>query len=413
MKKEVRRSILSGKVSAPSSAALAHRALLIATLTPGQTIVSNVSQMPDIQATIGACEKFGADIVTKNDVVDIFSPDEFLPPAMIDCKESNETLKLFMPLAAIFDSDITFVGTGKLLGNSLNHFVDYFEALLVSAKTQNGHLPVTVKGPAEFGEMIYFPQLGTQFLSGLLIAAPLVPENTMMSITGKMPGISYVEATVEMMKKSGIAFMASEPDFYCVSGPQQYMAPEEIAVPGSTYLSSFLLLAGVLAGKIEVNGVSKSSEMELLFAGFSANIKYDSGRMTASIGKLQGANLDAVEIQQYLMHALVLACFASGETKISNIHKLTAHEDAKMRLMMRELTRMGAKISEVDGNLIIKEAKLSGAEIEPEGDSKVAMACVVAAIVAQGSTSINGAECIEKSYPGFFSDLETLGARIR
>ena len=413
MKREVRRSILSGKILAPPSTAMAHRAILLATLCPGQTVVSNVPQNDGIKATIGACEAFGADIASEKDVVDVFGPDRLSAPQTVDCGSSNTTLKLFMPIAALFDSVVSFAAEGGVSSRPMGDYADYFGALSVSADAPTGYLPIKIKGPIGPGGIVYFPRFGSQFLSGLLLAAPLRNEDTSIAIAGKMHGGEYVEGTVELMEKSGITFLESENDFYYLNGPQPYAPPEEMIVPGSAYLSSFPLLAGALAGKAEVRGVAATAGMKALFSGFCAKVDLGEGKLSSSISALEGAQLDAEKLGQYLVHALVLASTATGETRIANAKKLKGRQERRMRLMVRELMRMGAKISETEGGIAIVGGKLSGAEIEPEGDPKVAMACSVAAIAAQGPSMINDAECIGESYPGFFSDLAALGAIIR
>ena len=413
MKKEVRRSILSGKVDAPASAAMAHRAIMIATLVPGQTIVSNVPNTPDVAATIGACRAFGADILFERSIADVFGPEDLVAPPVIDCKESNTTLKLFLPFASLFDTEITFIGSGRLEGSKVTPYADYLGGLSVLAHAEKKSLPLKIKGPMEQDGFIYFPFLGSQFLSGLLLAIPCLEEETAIEITGKMSGAQYVEGTVEMMKKSGIEFVTAEPEFYDILAPQPYLSPDEIVVPGSAHLSSFMLLAGAIAGKAEIGGIMRSQEIEALFNAFSASVKFEEGKMSSSIGVLESADLQAPDIKEYIPHALVLASIATGETKIANIKGLGMREENRARLMMRELIRMGADISEKEGAFVIKGGKLAGAEIQPDGDPKVAMAASVAALGARGPSIINGAECVDKAYPGFFSDLSKLGAIIR
>ena len=379
----------------------------------GQTIVSNVPQSPDIGVTIAACEAFGADIASEKGVVDVFAPDELAPPESIDCGNSNTTLKLFMPLAAVFDSEVSFSAEEGISSRPIGNYADYFGALSVSAEAPTRYLPIKIRGPITQGEMVYFPQFGSQFLSGLLLAAPLRDDDTSIEIAGEMHGKAYVDETVELMKTSGITFLECQPDFYYMNGLQPYFPPDEIVVPGSAYLSSFPLLAGVLAGKAEVDGAAAAPEMEALFNSFSARVKTSEGGILSSISALEAAQLDAEKLGEYLVHALVLASTARGETRILNMKKLKGGREKRMRLMIRELARMGAKITETGEGLSIAGGKLNGAEIEPENDPKVAMACSVAAIAAQGPSMIDNAECVDKSYPGFFSDLAALGAIIR
>jgi len=413
MKKEIRRSIISGKTNAPASTAMAHRAIFLASLSDGQTIVSNLPRNSEIDATIGMCNSFGADIVVENKVADIFGTSGNVVPANVDCGECNTTLKFALPLASLYNKEITLNGTGKLAIKDLHKFCEYLGIMSVSAEAHEKHLPIKVKGPMQGSELAYFPALGTQFLSGLLLSAPLRSEDTVISIIDQIPGRRHIDATIEMMKKSKIAFTVLETDLMCIPGLQEYDPPEEIVVPSSEFFASYLLLAGALCGKVEVKGLHPAPKLEEIFRAFSANVKREEGKITVSTSVLEGTELDAVRVGRYLPHALAMASLSAGQSTIKNLPNLNRNDKMRVKHMIHELSGMGAQIEESANEVKITGGKLKGAQVSTHDDSHVGMALAVAGAAASGPTTINSAECIEKSYGGFFSDLAGLGLIVR
>ncbi|HIH18601.1 TPA: hypothetical protein HA225_01340 [Candidatus Micrarchaeota archaeon] len=413
MERLIRRSIIAGKIRAPASVAAPHRILFACSVAVGQTVVSNLPPSPNIDATISACNAFGADIVTEGTVADVFGAEEIFPPPILACGASNTTLKLFISLCSLFDKEVELSGSGQLGKKPIEPYVGYLERLGATCFTPSGFLPVRIKGPISVEQMVYPSQLGTQFLSGLLLCAPLRMDDTEIGIEGQMPGWEYVGQTIGVMKKCGISFSSEGSDFLYVQGGQEYAPPGEIEVPPSSYLSSFLLLAGAVAGRIEVEGMPPDPALEKLLTSFGAEAHSRNGNFLSSAGSLSSASLSAPELGRLLPHALVLASLAAGETSIKNMGSLGRSEGARMRIVMRELSKMGASFTDKGGELLVKGGRLAGAEINAEGNAAAAMALSVAALAAGGQAKIIGAECVSDSYHGFFRDLASLGAIIR
>lgn len=412
MEIQFRRSVISGKISAPPSPAASQRALIAASLAQGQSLISNLSPSPDVQATISACVSCGADIVTEEGVADVFGGD-FSLPANLDCNESNSTLKLFMGLSAFFGGPSGFSGSGRLTVTPLDPYIAYLGRLGAGVECPNGFLPLKIASPATEGRIVYFTQLGTPFLSGLLLAAPLIGDETEIVVEGAFPSGQPVGATIDAMKEFGIAFVAQEPDFIAISGGQDYAPSEGFEVPGSAALSSYPLLASAMCGKAAVQGMPPYPRLESLFKSFGADASSGEGGFTASAGALQGAEIEASGLGALALHAAVLGAVAHGETRITNLPALGARNNSRLRLLIRVLSRMGAIMNESEHTLIINGTRLQGAELEPEGDAHVAMAASAAALAADGPSSMRGAECVLEHYPSFFSDLAALGAIAR
>lgn len=413
MERTIRRSIVAGKIRAPPSIAAAHRAIVASSLAGGQSVLSGMPSSQALDATIAACNSFGADIVAENGVADIFGAEEIHPPESVECSGSNTTLKLLLPLASLFGQEVEFTGNGQLVKKPLQAFAGYLERLGAACSTPSGFLPVKVKGPITESQLVYSPRLGTQFLSGMLLCSPLRATDTEIGIEGEFSGWEYVKQTIEVMKKCGIAFSSEENGYIYLQCSQQYMPLEDFEIPASPYLASFPILAGALAGRVQSQGMPLFEKLQVLLENFGASASSQEGGFSSSVGALSGIEISAPKLGALLPHAMVLASAASGDTKISAVHSLRRHERSRMRSMMRELSKMGAAFREDGDDLIISGAKLHGAEIRPEGDATVAMACSVAALAAGSPTKIAGAECVSESYSNFFRDLASLGAIIR
>ena len=412
MQAEIRRSIISGKAAAPPSSAMAHRALLLATITPGQTAISNLPASPGISATIFACRAFGADIVQSGGMADVFGPRELAAPLAVDCGDCNTALKLLLPLSASFESEVKISGSLRLSEKDLSPFFGFLGAAHAET-TYGGSLPASVKGPFSAQEQVYPGQLGSQFLSGILLCAPLLGQDTSIGLDGGVPGWQHVADTILLMKECGIDFYSDGGEMISLPGGQAYSPPGEINVPSSPYLSSFPLLAGALSGKATVAGNCDWQQHSWVFSAFGAGVSIHGQEISVSTCSLSPAEIDAPAAGVFLPHALVLASAANGETRITNLHSLPRRRMLCAQKLCRELGRMGAKIAREGDSFAITGGKLIGAKIEPDGDPAVAMACSAAAVCAQGPTIINGSECVSSAYPGFFRDLVSLGAIVR
>ncbi|MCX6773211.1 MAG: hypothetical protein NTV88_05605 [Candidatus Micrarchaeota archaeon] len=412
MEVQFRRSVISGRLRAMPSIAYSHRALIAASLAPDQSVLSNLSQSPEVQSTISACRQFGSDIVTDNGVADVFGGD-FAPPKTLDCGASNSTLKLFMGLSAFFEEKIEFKGEEALSVTPIPMHLAYLQGLGAKVENDNGFLPATIQGPIEGTQFPYLHSLGTQMLSGMLMASPLLPTDTEIAITGNFPTRNSLDATIDVMQRCGIEFSLDDPDLLMVTGGQSYAPLDDFAVPGGISLSSYLLLAAALCGRLIVEGVPKAEGLEKAFKAFHVDATSQESSFFAGAGVLEGAEIDASSLGEYLLHAVVLGSAAHGETRITNLPSISKRSNIRLRLLIKLLARMGANINESEHSLLINGTLLKGAEIDPEGDARVAMAISAAALSAEGGSTMRGAECANSLYPGFYGALSSIGGIVR
>ena len=318
-----------------------------------------------------------------------------------------------MGLSTFFDEKIEFRGEEVLSITPIPMHLAYLQGLGIKVENESGFLPATIEGPVDGNQFPYLPSLGTQMLSGMLMAAVLLPTDTDIAITGNFPSRNSLDATLEVMKMCGIEFTLDDPDLIMVSGGQSYSPLADFKVPGSISLSSYLLLAAALCGRLIVEDVPKAERLEKTFKAFRIDAASQENSFFAGAGVLEGAELDASSLGEYLLHAVVLGSAAHGETRITNLPSIGKRAAMRLRLLIKLLARMGANINESEQSLLIDGTLLKGAEIDPEGDARVAMAISAAALSADGPTTIRGAECVNSVYPGFYKALSSVGGIVR
>ncbi|MEM3030311.1 MAG: 3-phosphoshikimate 1-carboxyvinyltransferase [Candidatus Micrarchaeia archaeon] len=418
-------SVVTGSVRAPSSKAISHRALVCAALAGGKSTVRNFLDSDDTNATAEALKAFGARITRKQGAVEIRGATLPLrvPSAPINCGLSGSTIRFIIPLAALADGRVTLTGEGSLLRRPMGELAHALHQLGVSCETTGGFPPVTVRGFGSIpgGKCALRGDVSSQFVSGLLFAAPLAASPTAITLTTPLESKPYVELTLEAMRKFGVRVKASR-DFrsFRVS-PQQYR-PARFVVEGDWSNAAFLLAAGTLAGGkkgVRVLGLEKKtkqgdSAIYDVIKRMGGEVFWKGKALLALPSALRAATINAANIPDLVPILAVLACFAEGTTRITHAGRLRLKESNRLAAMATELSKMGAGIRETRDGLVVKgPCALHGAVVDSHADHRIAMSLAVAALRAQGKTTIRGAECVAKSYPRFWRDLKFLKASIR
>ncbi|MCX6769256.1 MAG: hypothetical protein NT051_01090 [Candidatus Micrarchaeota archaeon] len=415
MRKEIRRSILSGSAVAAPSEPDALRAMLLASISPGQTVIGNVPHTQAVLDMMHACRSLGADIVAEGSTVDIFAPEEPDYPREINCGNSIAPLRFLLPSSFLFGEGIRFSASKEFGMPSVAPFSEYIAnacATKVQYFGKEGALPLAVQGPLSEEEIVYPALLGSRLLSGMLMFCPLLENDTMIGLEGALSGWSQVEKTVDMMRHSSVGVQVDDNMIFRIEGGQAYACPASIDVPSSLSESSYFLLAGVLCGKVEMKGAFDSSRLEALFSKFGVGIAKSKDGISASANLLTGAEIEASESPEFILHAMVLAAAANSKTTISGMIGLSRLQKSRSALLARELERMGAKITISDSGMVIEGGSLAGVELMPEDDAHVAMACSIAALAARTPSQMDDG-CLAAGHPSFFRTLSSIGAIVR
>ena len=413
----VERSDISGEVYAPPSKSYTHRAILITALGPGGTVKRPLISA-DTKATISASEAFGAKVALKEDIdIEGVSGKPQTPEDVINVLNSGTTLRFCSAVSALTDGSV-LTGDASIRSRPNGPLLSALNNLGVDAFSirGNGKAPLVIRGRMKGGVAKLNGGVSSQFLSALLIASPLAQGDTKIVIQGELKSRPYAEITLDMLEDAGATIKAKDQEFE-IKGGQSYNLPR-YTIPGDFSSASYpLAAAAVTGGKVAVRGVLPSRQGDSaivdILTRMGAEISWDKAEGVLRIeGKeLNGINVDASLTPDLVPTIAVLGSLAHGKTIVSNAEHVRHKETDRLHAMALELSRMGADIIERPDGLEITGGKLHGADVNGYDDHRIVMALTVAGMAA-GKTRITNAESVDVSYPGFFQQMQSMGARI-
>lgn len=430
MEHHIRSTFLRGMIAASPSKSYTHRAIICASLANGLSKITNYLKSTDIDETISALKSFGIYIKESNGTLEIGGNENFSAGGLYKLgKDENEirinvieysgsSLRFLIPVSALAKTQrpIAFTRKGRLRERPIEPLLEAMRKLGVNSEIRKqGNIELVIIQPGiEGGETEIMGDISSQFITGLLFACPRAENDTEITVTTELESKPYVELTLGVLKDFGIEVKASK-DLrkFNIPGNQHYKS-REFKVEGDYSSAAFLLAAGAINGCIEVNGLninSKQGDKKILniLKRMGAEIEVEEESIYVKTSELKGIKIDGGDIPDLIPICAVLGCFADGKTIITNAERLRIKESDRLAAITKELTKMGANITESnDGLIIYGKCNLRGAEINPHNDHRIAMACAIAGLSAEGETTINNSECVNKSYPSFFEDLRKL-----
>jgi 3-phosphoshikimate 1-carboxyvinyltransferase len=412
---------LSGVVSAPPSKAYTHRMLIAASLSNGTSRIYNPLVSDDTNATLEAVKALGAETEQQQDCWTVHGQETPKTPTQpIDCRESGSTLRFMIPVAALAQGPTRLLFGAPFERRPIAPLLESLKELGVESEVQSGGSSVLVHGGGlRGGKTSIRGDVSSQFISGLLFACPKAREDSEILVTTPLESRGYVEMTLEVIVKHGIrGSINSDISRLWIPSNQSY-SPCDHTVPGDFSSAAFLLAAAaVTSSKVRVQNLDCTtsqgdSAILQVLEEMGVSVKIEADFVEVEGGTLFGVDIDASDIPDLVPICAVLACFAEEPSEIYNAKRLRYKESDRLESISTELRKMGAEITVKEDGLTIKgPCKLRGATINPHNDHRIAMACAVAALGAKGETKIRDVECINKSYPQFFSDLRALGADV-
>ncbi|MBR7147698.1 MAG: 3-phosphoshikimate 1-carboxyvinyltransferase [Firmicutes bacterium] len=381
----------SGQIFLPPSKSVGHRALICSALAGGGT-VHNSGTNEDIQATL-RCLK-----ALQNG------------ESLLDCGESGSTLRFLIPIAALEGRPITFTGHGRLMERPLDAYEDCMRGKGVTFS--RGNHTFTVCGPLEGGKFRLPGNVSSQFITGLLLALPLLPDDSMIFVNSDLQSASYVDLTLDVLKNYGITIHNNNHRTYFVPGNQTYQI-RDYAVEADFSGAAFFLAAAALGRPLELMGLNLQSVqgdrafLDLLKqAGYSLETGPHGGITVTGPQRPKPLTVDVGDIPDLVPPLAALLAFADGESRIVNAGRLRIKESDRLTTVTRQLNNLGADITEGEDYLIIRgKARLSGGHCCGENDHRIAMMCAVASIGCDEPVTLTGFTCVKKSYPDFWRDF--------
>ncbi len=412
MDKTVPRGTLKGKLTPPCSKSYAQRALALALLADGESTLRNIEFCNDTLSAIKCIEALGAEVrrtgETTLSIRGGFSPRD----NVLNVGESGLATRLFTPIAALWDKPVVITGEGTLLHRPMTMMMEPLRHLGVAVRDGGGYLPIEVCGRMHGGRIEVDGSISSQFITGLLLALPMAEGDTTLKVHGAV-STPYIDMTVETAERFGGRILHSDYTEFFIEGGQRYTAAD-YAIEGDWSAAAMLLVAGAIAGEVTLDNISTLSKQAdtlicraLVRAG--ASVINEENSITVAKRDLTAFEFDATNCPDLFPALAALAAAAEGTSVITGTSRLEHKESNRAETLREEYAKLGIEIDiETENVMKIRGGSIHGAEVDGHSDHRIAMSLAVSALRSDGDVKITGAECVGKSYPNFFEDIESL-----
>ncbi|MBN8664136.1 MAG: 3-phosphoshikimate 1-carboxyvinyltransferase [Chitinophagales bacterium] len=410
---------IGGVIVAPASKSAMQRACAAALLAKGVSVLKNPGKSKDDLAAIDTIQRLGATIVRATDGSLQIQSNGIVPKeTVVHCGESGLGIRMFTPLIALYDQAIRITGEGSLITRPMDFFDAILPQLQVDVQSNAGKLPLVVKGPLQPKNIEVDGSLSSQFLTGLIMAYAGAGADGVTITVKELKSKPYIDLTLHVLSAFGSNVTHNDHEQFHFHGSKSIIQPATYTVEGDWSGGAFLLVAGALAGETIVKGLdpfSTQADKAILHALMDAGVRMsiEEGQITVRPSELQAFQFDATDCPDLFPPLVALAVYCQGTSVIQGVSRLAHKESNRGLTLQEEFGKMGAVIKLQDDLMIIEGGKpLQGAAVHSRHDHRIAMACAVAALKAEGETSIDDAEAINKSYPDFYDHLQHLGAHV-
>ncbi len=423
MKLVVKKSKLTGTVSIPGSKSHTIRAVTIASLADGQSTIRNPLVSDDTLSAVNCYRAFGAKIDTGNEKMwkAVGTGGRLTVPAeIIDVGNSGTTLRIAVGSAALLDKDatVTFTGDDQIRSRPIGPLLTALCDLGAQARSinNNGKPPVAISGKL-VGGATTIECVTSQYLSSLLLAAPLAEKDTRIEVT-LLNEPDYVQMTLDWLDKQGIEYENDRMRHFKVAGGQRYKA-FDCAIPADFSSATFFLCAAAIGNAdVTLTGLDfADSQPDKAVADYlrsmGADISIDKAAVRVKGSRLTGTLIDMNRTPDALPAMAVVAAFAAGSTKLNNVAQARNKETDRISCMACELKKMGANVEQLPDGLIIHQSPLTAAQLDGRSDHRIVMALSLAGMAVEGQTVIETAEAINVTFPDYVELMTGIGAKMK
>jgi len=412
---------LDAEISVQGSKYAANRLLAICSLADGKSELGNMPVNEDIKAAIKALRNFGAKIEFKDGKVLVHGGNGILnaPKRAINVGDSGTLMRFVAAIASIAKGETHIIGSERVKARRMEELLGALQKLGVDVKSSDNHLPVAVQGGNLKGGAVKISGLkSSQFISALLIIAPLAKHDTEIIVEDKMVSKEYVDLTIDLMKKCGVDVGREGYQKFIIKAGQGYK-PVNLELPMDWSSANYFFAgAAITNGKIRVANASldfnhpESKFIEILRdMGCKVNIGEKSLEVQGA-SSLKPVNADMSSMPDSAQTLAAVSVFADGAATISNIHHLADKESNRIKDTAMELKKIGANVAFDDNNLTIKKSALHGGTINPHNDHRMAMSFALIGLRIDG-IKITNPKCVNKSFPDFWDKLKSIGVVVK
>jgi 3-phosphoshikimate 1-carboxyvinyltransferase len=416
---KVEKSKLSGNLVCPPNKSYTHRAIFLAVLAGNNSKVDNVLFSDDTAATINACKNFGAQIEQKDSAIIVkksIGKGKLVPE--INAENSGTTIRIASGIASLFSEEITLTGDSSLQNRPMQPLLDALESIGAKCSSTDGKPPIKITGKIMGGNVTIPGNFSSQFISALLISAPLTEKGVNLEIEGNLVSKPYLDATISTMRHFGVKVQTLIPYKRYNIAPQIYK-PSEFTVPIDFSSLALLLSAAVLCGENFViqGNIGNLPQGDEVFIdileklGVKVTIKDDKISIQ-SPEKLNGGRFDLSNSPDLLPPLAILSLKSSSPIEIVNVKHARLKETDRIAIVSRELVKLGIRVEEKEDGLILnKSNNLKGGSLNSENDHRLFMAFCIAGMFV-GDCTITDPESVKVSYPNFIVEMKKIGAKI-
>ena len=412
---------VAGSVTLPGSKSLSNRILLLAALCQGTTKVTNLLDSDDIRHMLGALTQLGIEVsLEENNTVAYVKGNGGAFSSPSEPLFLGNAGTAYRPLTAVLAAipgKYQLIGEPRMEERPIGHLVDAMQALGSDIRylKHKDYPPLDITGQLlTGGEVTIDGSISSQFLTALLMAAPLFSGDTKITIKGELVSKPYIDITIGVMAHFGVSVDNHNYQQFVVKAGQRYRSPGSIMVEGDASSASYFIAAAAIAGgEVEINGVGKQSvQGDIGFANVmeqvGAEIDWYDERIVVRKGQLKGVDIDANAIPDAAMTLATVALFAEGKTAIRNIYNWRVKETDRLSAMATELKKVGAEVVEGHDYIEIAPPKqFHLTDVDTYNDHRIAMCFSMVAVGGQTIT-INDPKCTAKTFPSYFTVLESI-----
>ncbi len=413
---------VNGEVNVPGSKSLSNRALLLAALAEGETELTNLLDSDDIRHMLDALTTLGvsytlSECKTRCTVVGLggrFSVDE---PISLFLGNAGTAMRPLCAALALSDVKVTLTGEPRMEERPIGDLVDSLREANadITYLKNDGFPPLEINGSALPGcKMSVDGSVSSQFLTALLMAAPLFEGDVTIEIKGELVSKPYIDITLDTMKKFGVSVINNNYQTFVVTNEQGYTSPGKFLVEGDASSASYFLAAGAIkGGTVRVTGIGKNSiQGDIRFAdvleAMGATVNWHEEYVEVVGAPLKGVDMDMNHIPDAAMTIATTALFAEGPTCIRNIYNWRVKETDRLHAMSTELKKLGVEVEEGHDYIKVWPAdSLNHAQIDTYNDHRVAM-CFSLVALSDTPVTINDPGCTRKTFPDYFERFSTL-----
>ena len=411
----------NGEIQIPGSKSLSNRILLLATLAQGTTKITNLLDSDDIRHMLNALKTMGVNYELQDEgrtcILEGLGGPINVEQADLFLGNAGTAMRPLAAALCLGTGEYHLHGEPRMHERPIGDLVDALHELGVDVQYQGNkdYPPLLIKANGiQGGEVSIKGNISSQFLTALLMSAPLAKGDLVIKVDGELVSKPYIDITLHVMKQFGVEVDNQNYQAFVIKGNQTYQSPGEIMVEGDASSASYFLAAAAIAGgKIKVHGVgSESVQGDVKFADvlakMGAQITYGPTWIEAERGELNGIDMDMNHIPDAAMTIATTALFAKGPTTIRNIYNWRVKETDRLYAMATELKKLGADVIEGEDYITITPVEnLLHAEIDTYNDHRIAM-CFSLVAFSDTPVTINDPGCTSKTFPTYFELFESI-----